>query len=346
MRYIFVLLLAVIPASAVAAAEPLRIQHEGLELHAELHLPAGPGPWPVAVFAPGSGSLPAAHPRYRRMSEALNRMGLGLLVPDKRGVGASGGEYQETPDYGTAAGDLAAWHRAVSRRPDVDTGRVGFLGFSQGGWLAPLAARTCDCAAFIVVMSGTPLPPYRQNAYQLAEEFVDRGMPMDQARAMEERLAVLWRYLGTGEGPVEAEAALSVLRDQPWFEQLGLPPELLPVEALDHPSLRHFRRTAYDPDPVMRALDVPMLWIFGALDRHIDLDASVARLREWQHDAPECPLSILILPGVGHVLTALPEGREHLIEGLRVPYEEQFLRPHPEALWTMLAGWLEAADIV
>ena len=68
----------------------------------------------------------------------------GLLVYDKRGTGRSGGAF--SANFRVRAGDAAAAAAAVAARADVDRTRVGFAGYSQGGWVAPLAAQKFGAA--------------------------------------------------------------------------------------------------------------------------------------------------------------------------------------------------------
>jgi dipeptidyl aminopeptidase/acylaminoacyl peptidase len=87
-------------------------------------------------------------------------MGVSVLVYDRRGTGASSGSLKNI-DYGTLADDAIAGQRALGDLPRIDRKRIGFWGFSQGGWLALLAAqsqhryRLCDLSFCAISYSGT-----------------------------------------------------------------------------------------------------------------------------------------------------------------------------------------------
>jgi dienelactone hydrolase len=99
------------------------ITSDGLRLRA-WYAPSRNG---AAVIAFPGRSQPVPHARM------LVRNGYGVLLLDRRGEGASNGDYNA---FGWAGErDLRAAIAFLQRRPDVDPGRVGGLGLSVGGEL-------------------------------------------------------------------------------------------------------------------------------------------------------------------------------------------------------------------
>ena len=84
-------------------------------------------------------------------------LGLVVLTYDKRGSGASTGQYPgEFPTaaaLATYADDAAVALNFLARWPGVDPKRTGFHGGSQGGWTVPLAIQRRPLAAFDVLAS-------------------------------------------------------------------------------------------------------------------------------------------------------------------------------------------------
>jgi dipeptidyl aminopeptidase/acylaminoacyl peptidase len=126
-------------------------------------------PYPGVVLVHGSGQITAA--QMTGMADRLRRMGFAALTYDKRGVGGSTGEYAIV---GTAnaermfdllARDALAAVAALRARKDVDAKRIGLLGISQGGWIAPLAATIEPGMAFVVTISGPAVSVGEEIAY-------------------------------------------------------------------------------------------------------------------------------------------------------------------------------------
>jgi pimeloyl-ACP methyl ester carboxylesterase len=71
------------------------------------------------------------------------------------------------------------------------------------------------------------------------------------------------------------------------------------IEEADHVARDHAPRTGFDPAPTIASLDVPGLWIYGALDSSIPVPSSIRvleSLRE-RHD-----FEIVLVPNASHEL--------------------------------------------
>jgi dienelactone hydrolase len=88
----------------------------------------------------------------------------------------------------------------------------------------------------------------------------------------------------------------------------------------------------FDPLPAIRALAIPALWIFGALDQHVDTRLSVERLGPLARE-PGRDFSYVVLPGGAHSLLATEHG-----------LNDEVARSHQMApgLFTVMRDWLHA----
>ena len=131
-----------------------QFSNDDVTLSGTLVLPQTAGPHPAVVFIHGSGKNTREHLRF--FADRFASRGIAGLVYDKRGVGDSTGEFPDDliSSFGDLAGDAIAGQSLLSERPDIDSARIGFWGFSQGGWLAPLAATRSDKTAFVICVGG------------------------------------------------------------------------------------------------------------------------------------------------------------------------------------------------
>jgi len=260
--------------------EPVRFASGNVSLAGTLILPGRGGPFPAVFLFHGSG------PSVRDLSTArwFGEHGIAALAYDKRGVGESTGDFRRSPFMDLCDDGLAAVEYLKSRR-DIDRRRIGVWGMSQGGWLGPLAASRSKDISFVIAVSGPGVSPGEQMLVYYANELRDRGVNEEdvlEATALRRRV---WTYQFTGKGYEEARSELERARQKPWFESVNSQQDRLfaplkkPLE-LDQPGVLRFRREmTYDPLPALRALHVPALFLFGAADRLIPVEKSVAIIR-------------------------------------------------------------------
>ena len=86
-------------------------------------------------------------------------------MPDKRGCEKSDGNWVGA-DFNDLAGDALAAVRFARNRGDFDPSKVGLIGMSQGGWIAPVAAAEDDEISFVVSMSGSTVTTDEQLLYE------------------------------------------------------------------------------------------------------------------------------------------------------------------------------------
>ena len=103
-------------------------------------------PYPGVVLVHGSGPLTREH--LTGDVRSLVQHGFVVLAYDKRGAGASSGEYLRQSRYPAEtllrrlAADAGAAFDQLAADPDVDSSRLGFFGASQAGWIIPPSCRT------------------------------------------------------------------------------------------------------------------------------------------------------------------------------------------------------------
>lgn len=132
-----------------------------------LFQPPGAGPFPVIVLshgAPGKAADRQVMGRYRLLPQimALMQRGYAVLVPMRRGYGATGGTYAES--FGNcfdakfektgeqSARDLRSAVAFIRSRPELDANRVVLMGQSAGGF-ASLAAGSLQLPGVVALLN-------------------------------------------------------------------------------------------------------------------------------------------------------------------------------------------------
>ncbi|GAA2347768.1 alpha/beta hydrolase family protein [Dactylosporangium salmoneum] len=115
-----------------AASTPeVRFDSAGETLLGVLHVPAGPGPHPIAVLLHGF----PGNERNFDLAQALRRAGYAALVFHYRGSWGVGGTYSWTGVLADAARAVAA-ARDLAPAHDLDPDRLALVGHSLGGFTA------------------------------------------------------------------------------------------------------------------------------------------------------------------------------------------------------------------
>lgn len=149
------------PKDAPYTAEEVTVKGQGgITLGGTLTLPKNAkGPVGAIVTITGSGQqdrdeyIPVAggFRPFRQVADALGRRGIAVLRLDDRTVGASGGQIGTTADY---AEDIKAALAYLRTRQEIDRKRLGLVGHSEGGIIAPLVASTEPTLAGMVLLAG------------------------------------------------------------------------------------------------------------------------------------------------------------------------------------------------
>ena len=145
-----------------------------LDLAGMLLLPEGDGPFPGVVFIHGSGTSRRDNPWYLSVAEELQANGLAVLLPDKRGSEASGGDWRDT-SFEVLATDTQAAFDYLTQVPTIDVNRIGLVGFSQGGWIAPIVASKNPSIAFVASMSGAGVTTEEQLHFEEVNNIAEMG---------------------------------------------------------------------------------------------------------------------------------------------------------------------------
>jgi alpha-beta hydrolase superfamily lysophospholipase len=116
---------------------------------------------PAIVTITGSGpedrdeALPGVegYRPFRQLADSLGRRGIAVLRMDDRGYGQSTGKHKgaTSADF---ADDIRAGLAYLRTRPEIDAKRLGLLGHSEGGLIAPLVALHEPELRGIVLLAG------------------------------------------------------------------------------------------------------------------------------------------------------------------------------------------------
>ena len=132
---------------------------ENFALAGTLTLPKKEGKYPAVILITGSGPQNRneelmGHKPFLVLSDYLTKQGIAVLRFDDRGVGQSKGIFKNatTADFATDAESAIAY---LKSRKEIIPGKIGLVGHSEGGIIAPMVAARNKDVGFIVLLAGT-----------------------------------------------------------------------------------------------------------------------------------------------------------------------------------------------
>lgn len=291
----------------------------GIELAGTLTLPAGEGPFPVVLLISGSGPQDrnealVGHKPFLVLADYLTRRGIAVLRVDDRGVAESTGDFASatTLDF---TDDVLAGVEFLKTRPELDPARIGLIGHSEGGLVAPLAAKASSDVAFIVLMAG-PGVNGEEIAYLQAESLLQAaGAPQEYIEEQKAMQEALFTIVKTEKDPNKAAEEMRAVMLAPYA---GLSEEELAslgdlegaVMAQTYQLLSPWYQffMTYDPLPALREVTVPVLAINGSKDLQVPTEPNLTLIEQALQEGGNTNYTIVELPGLNHLFQTAPMG--------------------------------------
>ena len=297
---------------------------DGDTLAGTLTLPTSPGPHRAVVMITGSGPQSRDEPVMNHRpflvwADALTRLGIAVLRYDDRGVGASTGNFNEARTADLAR-DVEAAVDYLRSRKEIDNQRIGLIGHSEGGMIAPIVAvsRPKD-VSFIVLLAA---PGLRGDSILVMQnEIISRRShtpdSIREATAQLNRSLFALLVPPTTDEEALRQSLAEVLRGA-FFDGPLAPPmpheqvELAinqEMEMLTAPWMRDFLR--YDPAPMLSRVQCPVLAVQGSEDVQVPAAANLPIVEKALTLHGNKEVTVKEFPGLNHMLqhcqTCLPD---------------------------------------
>ena len=315
-----------------------------LTLRGKLILPQGKGPFPAVVIVHGSGKDSAVDTFYNPYLFASH--GIATLVYDKRGTGGSEGEY--TQNFHVLARDVIAAVDWLRTQPTIDTSRIHLAGYSQGGWIAPLAASKTQGIRSLLIGYGPMVPTTGEDRWGYVYRLQQRGFGEDAIREADRIDELIGAIVDHGEDRWDELARrVEEAEGKPWFEAvkgsdsaLGFVADnRLPLWVMklyvwwtvDRSRDEPFADRLYDPVPTVASLTgTPSLWLLADEDESMPTGWTVEKLEPLR--AAGRPIEFKVYPDTDHGILRFEETPEG---------ERRYLGYAPDYLMDQV-NWLRA----
>jgi pimeloyl-ACP methyl ester carboxylesterase len=283
-----------------------------VKLAGTLTLPEGTGPFPSAILITVSGPQNRneellGHRPFLVLADYLTRQGIAVLRYDDRGIAGSTGDFAAATSVDFASDASAAVDYLMSR-PELDPSRIGLIGHSEGGLVAPIVAAKRKDLGFIVLMAGPGVTGAEIIQEQAA--LIARAAGVNEDR-IQESLAEQKEMFDIAMSDVpleEAQANLRAVLRQRLSEMSdeertasGFSEEMIEmqVQQVASPWMRYF--LSYDPRPTLENVTCPTLAINGEKDLQVAPYQNLPEIEKALKNGGNPHFRIVEMEGLNHL---------------------------------------------
>ena len=275
-------------------------------------------PVPAVVLITGSGPQDRDetifnHKPFKVIADYLTRRGIAVLRCDDRGVGKStGGSATATSaDFAT---DALACLRYLTTRQEIDKTKIGFIGHSEGGMIAPMVASESHDVAFIVLLAGTSVPG--EEILLMQSDLISRanGVPDSLLAINSEQSKKMYAVLNSDPDSTSCAKKLrkiildAVRKTDPANVETDATRQAIDLELSQilSPWFRFFVR--YDPRPALRKTHCPVLALNGEKDLQVAPKQNLPEIEKALKGGGNKNYSTRELAGLNHLFQTAKTG--------------------------------------
>ena len=290
-------------------------KHADINLSATLTLPKDGNNFPAVVLVSGSGpqdrnSEIMGHKPFLVIADYLTRNGIAVIRYDERGVKKSEGDFRAATTYDFST-DTESMVDFLKNHPKINSSKIGVIGHSEGGIIAPmLAARRSDLG-FIIMLAGAGEGVKETLLYQdrliekangLSDDIIEENqkqmkkifdfvqkMDSNDKRDIEKLKEMFVKKLSVGGGDMdhEKQASRMVRRmSSAWFKYL----------------------LNYDPVDNLKKVKCPVLAVNGMLDLQVDYKSHLPIIEKAFKEGLTKDYEIVKFPKLNHLMQTAKTG--------------------------------------
>ena len=278
----------------------------GFKLAGTLTIPENAKKCPVVILISGSGAQDRdetifEHKPFFVIADYFARNGIATLRVDDRGVGGSEGNISEATSEDFAS-DVSAGIDFLKTRKEIDTSKIGLVGHSEGGLIAPIVANKSKDVAFVIMLAGPGIAGeqilYEQGkllnkAAGLNDEQIEQNTKLQKAifdiilneKDSAKQLDRLQRTYSGGMYPMLPDERKKAIDAR--------------INAVNSNWFRYF--LTYNPYPALTKLRCPVLALIGEKDLQVPAKANLEAIENALKEGKNKNYKMLEIPNVNHL---------------------------------------------
>lgn len=288
----------------------------GFALAGTLTLPKTGGPFTAIILISGSGAQDRDetifnHKPFLVLADYLTRQGYAVLRYDDRGTAKSKGD-RATATTQDFAQDTEAAIDYLKTRKEIDSRKIGLLGHSEGGLVAPMLASQ-NKAAFIIMLAG---PGVTGEEILLEQIAAISRLAGDNEQAIKEKLAMQKNIFAILKSVQDNEKASTAIRQMLQAvrekmsaeEQKAMPDQVIEMQIKQLTSAWYRYFLTYDPRPALQKVKCPVLALNGEKDAQVPPQQNLPEIEKALKAGGNKKYTIKELPGLNHLFQTCKTG--------------------------------------
>ena len=280
-----------------------------ITLAGTLTFPDKTGKFPAVILISGSGpqnrdSEIFGHKSFLLLADLLTKNGIAVLRYDDRGTAKSTGNFTSATSADFAQ-DVQAAMDYLKTRKEIDGKKIGLLGHSEGGMIAPMVAANNKEVAFIVLVAGPGLRG--SEVLLLQQQLIGKAYgatkeELDQTQLTNE---AMYKIINSAANLPDAESKLSTYLKNANSE---LSPEMIQtqIDPITSPWMFGFLR--HDPVPYLQKVKCPVLAIGGSSDLQVPSKENLAGIKSALLKGGNTTFTIKEFPNLNHLMQTSTSG--------------------------------------
>jgi pimeloyl-ACP methyl ester carboxylesterase len=311
--------------------------------------PASSDKYAAVILITGSGQQDRDetlfdHKPFAVIADYLTKKGFAVLRVDDRGMGKSTGNFDQSTTLDFVK-DVEASVDFLEKQPQIDKGKIGLIGHSEGGMIAPIVADERKEIQFIVLLAGPGIPIMDLMQQQIEAVSLSEGNSPAEAKANGFLLHCVWEEAKKNEdlnstiknirikldawSKTQDSATLAKIRGQ---DTTSINNQI--TQAITALSGKWFNYFIYfDPQPYLKQLHCKVLALAGSKDVQVVAGSNLSGIRSSLKKSKSPAYDVIEIPGLNHLFQTCVKGSPSEYNDL----EESF---SPKAL-EIMGDWLQ-----
>lgn len=289
----------------------------GIKLAGTLTLPKKDGVFPAVALITGSGPQNRdeelmGHKPFLIIADFLTRNGIAVLRFDDRGTASSEGDFKTatTNDFAT---DVNAAVEYLITRKEIDKKKIGLIGHSEGGIIAPIVAGSSKDVSFIVLLAGTGIPG--DQLLLMQQELIGKASGISEFDRQKAKginstvFGMVKKYDSNEQLITELTNYLKQeLKDSPEKPKNISDDDFVKAQVgqIVTPWMLNFIK--YNPAPALSKVKCPVLALNGEKDLQVPPKENLEAIKDALAKGGNKKLTALELPGLNHLFQECKTG--------------------------------------